>query len=179
MYILYLSRSTTLRCFSPDHNCTKIYACMSYITICTVWCISRAVRTAHAQTSRSIAHTINAAAISRTSWITQQPIKKEHNSTVGMRAVAAQHLTHIYLYIYSVHKQRQQSTHAALHVNNVSWNVSAKPAEGWCLDRRFVMWYMLHYGTAINKNSTRGHILHNALTYNAILARIPRRIIIS
>lgn len=99
MYILYLSRSTTSRCLSPDHNCTKIYACMSYITICTVWCISRGAHTAHAQTSRSIAHTINAAAISRTLWITQQPIKKEHNSTVGMWGAASQQLTHIFIHI--------------------------------------------------------------------------------
>lgn len=40
------------------------------------------------------------------------------------------------------------------------------------------MWYMLRYGTAINKNSTRGHILHNALTHNAILARVPHRLIL-
>lgn len=93
------------------------YTHVCHITICTVWrIISRTAHTAYAQTSRSIAHAINAAAISGTLGTMQQPIKKERNSAISMQAVLQQ-LTHIYLYIYSVHKQRQRSTHTALYVN--------------------------------------------------------------
>lgn len=158
------------------------YTHVCHITICTIWyvyqphaahgaCAAFTVYSTHDQCCCDLGHIRDHATANKEG--------AELYSTAGTHAIS-QRLTHIYLYIYSVHKQRQQSTHAALYMStfqNVLWDVSSKPAELWFLDRRFVMWYMLHYGTAINKSSTRGHILHNAPTYNAILARIPHRII--